>query len=230
MNILLIAGHGAGDPGAVSTIDGIRSREADESRALVSVLARELKRYDCTIGVYNTERNAFKDLSSSKLPASAFIGYDFLLELHLNAGANKGVNRKTTGTETYITTSEDGTKVAQAICESLARLGFTNRGVKRKNFAVIAAAKNAGVSSALLEICFIDDPDDMRLYRNLGHDAIARAIADGIATGYGLSERKRTHREIVQSAAGLSDSTMDYLASYKYGSDLLRKLAEAINK
>lgn len=230
MNILLIAGHGAGDPGAVSTIDGVKNREADEGRALVSVLARELKRYDCTVGVYNTAKNAFQDLSASKLPASVFKSYDYVLELHFNAGATKAANGKATGTECYVTTSERGTTVEQAICEALARLGFTNRGVKRKNFAVIAAAKNAGISSALLEICFIDDPDDMRLYRKLGHEAIARAIADGIATGYGLPTRKRTHREIVQDAAKLSDSTMDYLASYKYGSDLLRKLAEAINK
>ena len=92
MNILLIAGHGAGDSGAVSTIDGVKSREADESRALVGVLARDLKQYDCTVGVYNTERNAFQDLANNKLPSSTFKGYDYVIELHLNAGATKTAN------------------------------------------------------------------------------------------------------------------------------------------
>ncbi len=37
-----------------------------------------------------------------------------------------------------------------------------------------------------------------------------------------------TDRQKVQKAAGLSDGTMDFLECYKYGSDLLRKLAAAM--
>ena len=33
------------------------------------------------------------------------------------------------------------------------------------------------------------------------------------------------YRAILQKRAGLEDKTMDYLAAYKYGTDLLRKLA-----
>ena len=33
------------------------------------------------------------------------------------------------------------------------------------------------------------------------------------------------YRAQLQKRAGLEDKTMDYLAAYKYGSDLIRKLA-----
>ena len=34
-----------------------------------------------------------------------------------------------------------------------------------------------------------------------------------------------SYRELLKKRAGLEDKTMDYLAAYKYGSDLIRKLA-----
>ena len=33
------------------------------------------------------------------------------------------------------------------------------------------------------------------------------------------------YRALLKERAGLEDATMDYLAAYKYGNDLLRKLA-----
>lgn len=37
-----------------------------------------------------------------------------------------------------------------------------------------------------------------------------------------------SYRATIKSKAGLSDATLDYLQAYKYGSDLLRKLAAAM--
>lgn len=229
MNILLIAGHGAGDPGATAKINGNTYREADETRTVVGLLASALDKYDVNVGVYNTAQNAYANWQKGKLPASVFKGYDYALEIHFNAVKAETADGKTKGVECYVTTSETGTKVEAAICSAIARLGFTNRGVKKKNYSVISAAKKAGVSSALLEVCFIDDPDDMTVYLR-DKAAVARAIATGIASGFGLKLRPRTSREIVQQEAGLSDGTMDYLASYRWGKDLLDKLAVAISK
>lgn len=39
---------------------------------------------------------------------------------------------------------------------------------------------------------------------------------------------KKTARQIVQEKAGLEDKTMDYLAAYKWGKDLIEKLAKAM--
>ena len=64
--------------------------------------------------------------------------------------------------------------------------GYNNRGVKRKNFRVIQRIKSQGISSALLEVCFIDNAMDIATYQQK-KDLIARAIANGIAEGFGLT-------------------------------------------
>ncbi len=51
---------------------------------------------------------------------------------------------------------------------------------------MIARAKASGTSSALLEVCFIDDKDDMQIYT--AKDQIAAAIATAIAEQFGLKK------------------------------------------
>ena len=78
-----------------------------------------------------------------------------------------------------------------AILKRLSALGFTNRGVKRNSsFAVLRHVKRRGVSHALIETCFIDDADDMKLYKNKFYE-IADAIADGVAEGFGKTVQEK---------------------------------------
>lgn len=179
LKVLLIAGHGAGDPGAVS--NGIQ--EADETRAIVSNLDTQLAGI-CNVDIYPTERNAYKDVKAGTV-AVKWSDYDYVLEVHMNASKASEPDDKTKGVECYVTASEGGITVEEAICKNIASLGLTNRGVKRKNYDVIQAARSAGVSSALLEVCFLDDPDDMRVY-SANKTAVATAIAAGIVSGFGI--------------------------------------------
>lgn len=231
MDILLISGHGAGDPGATATIDGAKYEEAIEARVITQKVKMELSKY-ANVTLYPTDRNAYGDYKNGVLRSTANFGkYDYVLEIHFNACVNdtRG-NGKTTGTECYVTTSESGVSVETAILNNIAKLGFKNRGVKKQNFAVINTAKNAGVSSALLEVCFIDDADDMRLYINK-RDAIAKAIVDGVVSGFGLAkvESIPDYASLVCNKAGLGDVTKTYLNQYKYASDLWKKLWEAMS-
>lgn len=179
MKILLIAGHGGGDPGAM----GCGYKEADLTREVVKLVSSKLSKY-ATVEVADTSVNWFKN--KSKLPLS---GVDYVFEVHFNACVNdtKG-NGVTTGTEIYVTHSEKGTTVEEKVVKGIASLGFKNRGVKRMNWAVINYCKSKGISSALLETCFIDDADDMKIY-TAKKNAIAEAIANGIAEGFGLREK-----------------------------------------
>ena len=179
LNVLLIAGHGAGDPGAVSG----SWKEADETRSVVSNLDTQLAGI-CNVDIYPTERNAYKDVKAGTV-AVKWSDYDYVLEVHMNASKASEPDDKTKGVECYVTTSEGGISVEEAICKNIASLGLTNRGVKRKNYDVIQAARSAGVSSALLEVCFLDDPDDMDIYQ-ANKTAIATAIAAGIVSGFGI--------------------------------------------
>lgn len=228
MKLLLIAGHGAGDPGATATYAGKRYREADETRDLAARLSSELKkRYEITVTQFDPAKNAYTELQRGRSLAASFSGCDYALELHFNASGANAADGRRKGTECYIPVGGEAGPAA-ALCTALQPLGFPNRGVKQKNFAVISAAKRAGVPAALLEVCFLDDPDDCSLWLQ-NKDAVAAAIADGLCRAFSLPLRQqRTSREIVQTAAGLSDGTMDYLASYRWGKELLNKLADAV--
>lgn len=230
MKILLISGHGAGDPGATAKIDGKLYKEADQTIVMVKKVQEYLSKY-AEVTLYPTTRNAYDDYKSGVLNTKAnFKNYDYVLEIHFNACVQDlSGNGVTTGTECYINPSEKGDSVEKAILANIAKLGFKNRGVKKKSWAVISAAKQAGVSSALLEICFIDDVDDMRLYLKK-QSAVAEAISNGIVSGFGLKKNKAAvdYAALVCSKAKLSAGTKKYLNNYEYSSDLWKKLWNAM--
>ena len=195
MKILLIAGHGGSDSGAVA----FGRREADLARELVPMIRNALCEYGAEVTVYNPARSAYHDLIASGY-AYDFKRFDYVLEVHFNACREDPGNGKTTGTEIYVTPNERITTAEQAIVKHIAALGLKNRGVKREKLAVILRARAQGVSAALLEVCFLDDADDMRVY-TAKKQQIAQAVADGIAEGYQLKKKEES------TMAGFKDTT-----------------------
>jgi len=195
MKILLISGHGAGDPGATSQF----GKEADETIYMVEEIKKTLSEY-AQVDLYPTDRNAYSDIKKGKLAVN-FANYGYVFEVHFNSCANdtKG-NGVTTGVEIFVTTAEKTVGVENRILKAIAAFGLKNRGVKRKNYTVIARARAAGVSSALLETCFIDDKDDMQIYANK-KTKIAEAIAIAIAEQFGL-KKKATAAAVKEIKAG----------------------------
>ena len=178
MKILLIAGHGAGDPGAC----GNGYREADLTREVAALLNTQFKDV-CQADVADTSKNWFEHLKSHSFN---FKPYDYVLEIHFNSGG--GV-----GTEIYVTTSEKGVGVESAIAQQISNaVGLQNRGVKRTNFSVISKVKAQGVSSALLEVCFIDSASDVNTYQTEKNKLIS-AIVNGVAEGFGLNQCATDH-------------------------------------
>lgn len=170
--ILLIAGHGAGDSGAV----GNGYKEADLTREVVIRLSTQLKNI-CDVTVADTMINWYEYLGSRSFD---FTPYDYVLEIHFNSGGG-------TGTEIFVTNSEVTTGVESAIVSNISSaVGYRNRGVKRQNFRVISRAKSQGVSAALLEVCFIDNYSDISTYQNKKSEIVS-AIASGIIQGFGLT-------------------------------------------
>lgn len=295
MKILLIAGHGGTpyDSGAL----GCGYTEAVETRRMANAVAPLLRKYGFDVQMFDQSKDAFKVVTQGgSLPLS---GIGYVMEFHLNSAANDpNGNGKTTGTEIWVHAEEKGVTVEEAILRRICALGFRNRGVKRSSaLAVLRHVHKKGISHALVETCFVDDKDDMKLYKAKFND-IAKAIADGVAEGFGKTvqeeddevvEKKTicidgknytcdviekdgynyiqmadltqagygvtydaktqipgmvapmTRAEIqteeedvqraiekIQAAAGLEESTMAYLLHYKYGDDLIRKIAAAI--
>ena len=181
MNILLIAGHGQGDPGAV----GNGYKEAELVREIATSLKSKLSAY-ANVDLFDTSKNMYKYLKSGN--TFNFKKYDYVFEIHFNAAAQdfKG-DEKTTGTEILVHISEIGRKVETAIVNNIEALGFKNRCVKTRSDLqnMNVCKKRQGVSYALLETCFIDDLDDIKLYMSK-KDAVITAIANGIISGFNL--------------------------------------------
>lgn len=172
ISILLIAGHGAGDSGAV----GNGLKESDLTREFANLILKKLKN-TCYVDLADTSRNWFEYLRTNN---HDFSYYDYVLEIHFNAGGG-------TGSEIYVTSSEQGITVEESVLKNLCETaGYANRGVKRKNFTVIQSIKSQGISSALLEVCFVDNVIDIDIYEQK-KELLAQAVAIGIAEGFGLS-------------------------------------------
>lgn len=223
MRILLIAGHGDGDCGAV----GNGYKEADLTREVASLLKAELSGYaDVTIA--DTNKNWYKYIIE-KGNKFNFKAYHYVLEIHFNSSDKKSAN----GTEIYVTSAEKSEVVEQNIVKGIRDIGFFNRGVKIKNFSLIWHIKNKGVSSALLEMCFISNVNDMKLYQNKKNE-IVKAIAKGIADGFGL---KKTVDELTEACNTLASkgiiNSPDYWAKGEGYSDentvlLIKKFAKYV--
>lgn len=178
LRILLIAGHGAGDPGAVGY--GV---EATETRRVVNELKSLFGGYNVQVDVYNQNRNAYADIGNGSLQVN-FANYDYVFEIHFNSVANP----EATGVEIWVTPAEQGITVEQAIVNKVAALGYSNRGVKREDFRVIRTAKNKGTSAALIETCFISNRGDMNRY-NDNFTKVCNAMVEGIAEGFGINKK-----------------------------------------
>ena len=109
MKILLVAGHGNGDPGACA----FGYKESDLTREVVKALIPKLSSY-ASVEAFDYNKNLYTYLKSGG--KCNFSKYDYVLEIHFNAGVNDSVgNGRTTGTEILVHTSESGTTVEDKI-------------------------------------------------------------------------------------------------------------------
>lgn len=180
--LLIIAGHGEGDPGACS----IWGQEADYTRELATMVKKSIGS-KMSVTMYDQKKNCYTQSKRGNVPEYA--KYDMTLEIHFNAKAKKDPygDGSYTGVGGYIHPDNEGRKVAQSIIERVVALGFkewlldTSTGLLNLN-----NAQRQGAKYFLLETAFIDDGDDMNFYRE-HEEAFAKAIAQGIMDGLGMN-------------------------------------------
>lgn len=198
MRINVHAGHlpdGKKGCGAVGLI-----KESTENRKVAKRVIELLRAdghtvFDCTDDKGTSENSNLKNIVA-KCNAN---NVDLDVSIHFNAGAyNKKGNGYTTGTECYIYSADSKAKdEATRICENISKLGYKNRGVKVKNSLYVL--KNTKAPALLVECCFVDDLDDVKLYNT---EAMAIAIASGIV-GKNLTPKKP-----IQEQAGYKMQTL----------------------
>lgn len=174
MKILLVAGHGDGDPGACSN----GYKEADLARNFVSLLSAYIKQY-AIVDIFDTTKNMYRYLKNGD--TFNFSPYDHVLEIHFNSGGG-------TGTEILAHTNQQDVSVEQNIVNDIEKLGITNRGVKRRsNLGTMNRLFKLKKRYSLLEICFIDSISDMNFYLQ-NAEQIAEAVSESIRMSYDIPE------------------------------------------
>jgi len=175
MKILLISGHSRSSVGSV----GNGYKEYIITREFAKLIKNNLSAH-AEVYLYNADRETINAYDMVATSISDFKGFDYILEIHFNAGGG-------TGSEIYITSSETGKSVETAIVNKLSNF-YKNRGVKVYDYYVIKTIKNKlGISCALLEVCFIDSASDMAIYGS-HKDTLAKLVSDGIIEGFGLDQ------------------------------------------
>lgn len=129
------------------------------------------------------EFDAFLDLSDRAQKANTW-GADIFVSIHINSGGG-------TGFESFVYTnaSANAVKLQNYIhSEVIKATGFTDRGLKRANFAVLRLSKMPAI---LTENGFIDNINDANKLRDKTFlQKIAIAHAEGIAKYFGLQKKE----------------------------------------
>ena len=167
--IVIDAGHGGGNPGAV--YEG--RQEKDDTLALALEVGRILEQNG--VEVYYTRTGDVYESPAQKAEEANAVGGDYFVSIHRNSSPYPN---QYTGVETLVTNpyGEAG-RLAYNINTRLEEVGFENQGVnQRDNLAVLNRSQMPAV---LVEAGFINTDADNRLFDERFGD-MAQAIADGI--------------------------------------------------
>lgn len=189
MRINVHAGHNPDGKVACGAIGLIK--ESTENRNVKDKVISKLRSlghivYDCTVEDGKNKSDVLQKIVAKCNEHAA----DLDVSIHFNAGAAdaKG-NGSTTGTEVFVySTTSEAKPYAENICNAIKALGFKNRGVKTSSSLYVL--KNTNAPALLIECCFVDDADDVKLY---DAEKMATAIVKGI-TGQTVNEPSVLYR------------------------------------
>lgn len=168
----IVAGHSKSAPGASGYIN-----EVTEDRKVKDHLIRVLRQNGCTVYDCTSDGPTKSTVLQEQVQnCNKHAGID--VHIHFNAGTNDP-DRNTTGTEVFVYSKASKCKTqATAVCKNIAGLGLKNRGLKYSTgLYVLRNSKNPAM---LIEVCFVDDKDDCRVYTSAGAEVVARQIAHGL--------------------------------------------------
>ncbi len=191
--VVLDAGHGGTDPGAVSSVATGSLTEADLNEQQTRILGELLQGYGVNV-VYTRDIIPERDNSISegqdlqnRVDVANNLNADLFLSIHHNSFDGQSAH----GVETYYCSSklvaetvEPSILLAKNIVDSIAELGFYNRGHKDNIFMV---TKYTTMPSVLIEAGFMsNDAEVLKVADKKMQLAIAQAIADTIIDFYNL--------------------------------------------
>lgn len=172
MKISINAGHTKTGPGSGAAYKGFN--EGVITRAVAKALTAKLKQRGHTVHDSTVDRALTQNAYLRKVCQLADnSGAELFISLHCNASTLHTGH----GVECY---TWKGERHAQAvrICQNLEALGYKNRGVKDgSKFYVVRQTKAKAI---LVELFFLDNYKDRKLYLEHGAEKLAEAIAASI--------------------------------------------------
>jgi N-acetylmuramoyl-L-alanine amidase len=170
LTVVIDAGHGGRDPGAI----GQFSEEKDINLAIANEVVSLLKEEPGMTVIATRTDDVFLELSERVAIANEAAA-DLFISIHVNSFPD---NPLVTGSETYYY-SEEGRKFAAIAQKQLiAATGFNDRGIKTAPLYVI---RHTTMPAVLIETGFISNPaEEEALNSNAMQKRIARAIVDAI--------------------------------------------------
>lgn len=175
MRINIHAGHnpdGMTACGAVGLIRESTEARAVKDRVVAQLAAMGHTVHDCTCNNGINQQDVLKRI----VAACNAHEVELDVSIHFNAAANPEPDGQTTGTEVLVhNNTSRAVPWAQQIADSIATLGYRNRGVKERPGLYVL--KHTRAPALLVECCFVDDPDDVAIYNA---DRMAAAIVAGI--------------------------------------------------
>ncbi|WP_418504558.1 glucosaminidase domain-containing protein [Eisenbergiella porci] len=175
MRINIHAGHnpdGMNACGAVGLIRESTEARAVKDRVVAQLTAMGHTVHDCTCNNGTGKVDVLKHI----VAACNSHEVDLDVSIHFNGGAQVEADGKTTGTEVLVyNNASRAVPRAHQIADSIAALGYRNRGVKERPGLYVL--KHTKAPALLVECCFVDDPEDVSLY---SADRMAAAIVAGI--------------------------------------------------
>ena len=173
--IVLDAGHGGANPGAVYQ----GRQEKDDALALTMAVGRILE--DRGVDVYYTRTTDIYESPEQKAMEGNQVGADYFVSIHRNSSPYPN---QYSGIESLVYNRYgEAARMAYNINQQLYAVGFLNQGVnERTNLVVLNRTQ---MPSVLVEVGFINTDADNQLFDER-FDDIAQAIADGILITLGM--------------------------------------------
>lgn len=224
------------DPGHYSGIAGKRSPDGTYAEHEFNLdMAKRMKKLleDCGVQVTLTrDRDVDVSLRQRVAIANKIKGLDLFVSIHTNAATNGWSSAK--GYVVYTSQAGDAAKrniAAGAILKQAKAAGITirNGGLAHSLFFVL---RYTAAPAVLIEHGFHTSRDEVALlktdaYRQKLAEADCKGICDYLRAPWSdeTATGEKDYREAVKSRFGLADVTMEHLAAYQYGDELLKKLA-----
>lgn len=220
-SIMLDAGHGGRDPGAV-----YQGRQEKDDTLRMTLAVGEILQNNGFIVEYTRTEDVYESPYQKAMEANE-AGVDYFVSLHRNSFPT---DNKVMGVESLVYDLA-GIKyeMAQNINAQLETVGFKNLGVKaRPNLVVLRRTRMPAV---LVEMGFINSDIDNRLFDD-NFDDIAHAIANGIMETIDTDTASETAGRNIGSNINAGDQHADYrvqtglFRNWNNASRLKRELSE----